>query len=119
MKNNNLNLNTIKTVYDFRSFTKSQISILNSYLSDLKYKNKFEIIRKDEKVVLDLKKNIDVFLNEIKTQCNVSYFYQRSSELIDVMIEYYNLLNRYDELFKAILFENQEYKAKDAERLVL
>ena len=95
---------------------KSQINILNFYLSDSKYKNKFEKIRKDEKVVLDLKKNIDVFLNEIKTECNISFFYQ---ELIDVMIEYYDLLNRYDELFNAILFKTQEFKSRDAERLVV
>ena len=119
MKNNDLNLNTIQTIYDFGNFTKSQINILNFYLSDSKYKKKFEKIRKDEKVVLDLKKNIDVFLNEIKTEYNVSFFYQRSSELIDVMIEYYDLINRYDELFNAILFKNQEYKANDAERLVV
>lgn len=119
MKNNNLNLNTIKTVYDFRNFTKSQINILNFYLSDMKYKNKFEKIRKDEKVVLDLKKNMDVFFNEVKTECNVSFFYQRSSELIDVMIEYYDLINRYDELFNAILFKTQESKSRDAERLVV
>ena len=56
MQNNNLNLNTIQTVYDFRNFTKSQIYILNFYLSNSKYKNKFKKIRKDEKVVLDLKK---------------------------------------------------------------
>ena len=119
MKNNNLNLNTIKTVYDFRNFTKLQINILNFYLSDLKYKNKFEKIRKDEKVILDLKKNIDVFLNEIKTECNVSFFYHRSSELIDLIIEYYDLINRYDELFNAILFKNQDYKTNVVERLVV
>ena len=119
MKNNNLNLNTIETIYNFGNFTKSQINILNFYLSNLKYKNRFEEIRKDEKVVLDLKKNIDVFLNEIKTECNVSFFYLRSSELIDVMIEYYDLLNRYDELFNAILFKTQEFKSRDAERLVV
>ena len=51
-------------------------------------------IRKDEKVVLDLKK-ILMCLNEIKTECNISFFYLRSSELIDIMIEYYDLLNRY------------------------
>ena len=107
MKNNNLNLNTIQTVYDFGNFTKSQINILNFYLSNSKYKNKFKKIRKDEKVVLDLKKNIDVFLNEIKTECNISFFYHRSSELINIMIEYYDLLNRYDELFNAILFKTQ------------
>ena len=107
MKNNNLNLNTIQTVYDFGNFTKSQINILNFYLSNSKYKNKFKKIRKDEKVVLDLKKNIDVFLNEIKTECNISFFYHRSSELIDVMIEYYDLINRYDELFNAILFKTK------------
>ena len=50
MKNNNLNLNTIKTVYDFRNFTKSQINILNFYLSDLKYKNKFEKLKKMKKL---------------------------------------------------------------------
>ena len=44
-----------------------RLIFLTFYLSDSKYKNKFEKIRKDEKVVLDLKKNIDVFLNEIKT----------------------------------------------------
>ena len=119
MKNNNLNLNTIKTLYDFGNFTKSQINILNFYLSYSKYKNKFEKIRKDEKVVLDLKKNIDVFLNEIKTECNVSFFYHRSSELIDLIIEYYDLINRYDELFNAILFKNQDYKSNDVERLVV
>ena len=119
MKNNDLNLNTIQTIYDFGNFSKSQINILNFYLSDTKYKNKFEKIRKDEKVVLDLKKNIDVFLNEIKTEYNVSFFYQRSSELIDVMIEYYDLLSRYDELFNAILFKTQEFKSRDAERLVV
>ena len=119
MKNNNLKLNSIKTVYDFGNFTKSQINILNFYLSNSKYKNKFEKIRKDEKVVLDLKKNIDVFLNEIKTECNVSFFYHRSSELIDLIIEYYDLINRYDELFNAILFKNQDYKSNDVERLVV
>ena len=61
MKNNNLNLNTIQTVYDFGNFTKSQINILNFYLSNSKYKNKFEKIRKDEKVVLDLKKILMCF----------------------------------------------------------
>ena len=60
-----------------------------------------------------------MFLNEIKTECNVSFFYQWSSELIDVMIEYYDLLNKYDELFNAILFKNQDYKDNDAERLVV
>ena len=119
MKNNNLKLNSIKTVYDFGNFTKSQINILNFYLSNSKYKNKFEKIRKDEKVVLDLKKNIDVFLNEIKTECNVSFFYHRSSELIDLIIEYYDLINRYDELFNAILFKNQDYKTNVVERLVV
>ena len=53
MQNNNLNLNTIQTVYDFRNLTKSQINILNFYLSNSKYKNKFKKNRKDEKVVLD------------------------------------------------------------------
>ena len=71
MKNNDLNLNTIQTIYDFGNFSKSQINVVNFYLSDSKYKKKFEKIRKDEKVVLDLKKNIVVFLNEIKTECNV------------------------------------------------
>ena len=56
MKNNDLNLNTIQTIYDFGNFNKSQIKILNLYLSDTKYKNEFEKIRKDEKIVLDLKK---------------------------------------------------------------
>tara|TARA_Y100001954_G_C15392592_1_gene398760 strand:+ start:84 stop:266 length:183 start_codon:yes stop_codon:yes gene_type:complete len=60
-----------------------------------------------------------VFLNEIKTECNVSFFYHRSSELIDLVIEYYDLINRYDELFNAILFKNQDYKTNDAERLVV
>ena len=119
MKNKDLNLNTIQTIYDFGNFTKSQINIFNFYLSNSKFKNEFEKIRKDEKVVLDLKNNIDVFLNETKTECNISFFYHRSSELIDVMIEYYDLLNRYDELFNEILFKNQEYKANDAERLVV
>ena len=119
MKNNNLNLNTIETIYNFGNFTKSQINILNFYLSNLKYKNRFEEIRKDEKVVLDLKKNIDVFLNEIKTECNVSFFYLRSSELIDVMIEYYDLLNRYDELFNAILLKTHESESRSAESLAV
>ena len=60
-----------------------------------------------------------MFLNEIKTECNVSFFYHRSSELIDLIIEYYDLINRYDELFNAILFKNQDYKTNDAERLVV
>ncbi len=60
-----------------------------------------------------------MFLNEIKTECNVSFFYHRSSELIDLVIEYYDLINRYDELFNAILFKNQDYKTNDAERLVV
>ena len=60
-----------------------------------------------------------MFLNEIKTECNVSFFYRRSSELIDLIIEYYDLINRYDELFDAILFKNQDYKTNDAERLVV
>ena len=54
-------LNTIQTVYDFGNFTKSQINIVNFYLSNSKYKNKFEKIRKDEKVVLDLKKILMCF----------------------------------------------------------
>ena len=82
-------------------------------------KMKFEKIRKDEKVVLDLKKNIDVFLNETKTECNISFFYHRSSELIDIMIEYYDLLNRYDELFNAILLKTQESKSRNAESLAV
>ena len=60
-----------------------------------------------------------MFLNEIKTECNVSFFYHRSSELIDLIIEYYDLINRYDELFNAILFKNQDYKTNDVERLVV
>ena len=119
MKNNDLNLNTIQTIYDFGNFSKSQIKILNLYLSVTKYKNEFEKIRKDEKVVLDLKKNIDVFLNEIKTECNISFFYHRSSELIDIMIEYYDLINRYDEPFNAILFKTQESKSRNAESLAV
>ena len=119
MKNNDLNLNTIQTIYDFGNFSKSQIKILNFYLSDSKYKNEFEKIRKDEKVVLDLKNNIDVFLNETKTECNISFFYHRSSELIDIMIEYYDLLNRYDELFNAILLKTQESKSHNAESLAV
>ena len=119
MKNNDLNLNTIQTFYDFRSFTKSQIKILNLYLSDTKYKNEFEKIRKDENVVLDLKNNINVFLNETKTECNISFFYHRSSELIDIMIEYYDLLNRYDELFNAILLKTQKLKSRSAESLAV
>jgi len=119
MKNNDLNLNTIQTFYDFRSFTKSQIKILNLYLSDTKYKNEFEKIRKDERVVLDLKNNINLFLNETKTECNISFFYHRSSELIDIMIEYYDLLNRYDELFNAILFKTQKSKSRNAESLAV
>ena len=119
MKNNDLNLNTIQTIYDFGSLTKSQINILNFFLSDTKYKNEFEKIRKDEKVVLDLKNNINLFLNETKTECNISFFYHRSSELIDIMIEYYDLLNRYDQLFNAILFKTQESKSPNAESLVV
>ena len=69
--------------------------------------------------VLDLKKNIDVFLNEIKTEYNVSFFYHRSSELIDIMIEYYDLLNRYDELFNAILLKTQESESHKAESLAV
>ena len=45
----------------FETLQSQKINILNFYLSNSKYKNKFEKIRKDEKVVLDLKKNIDVF----------------------------------------------------------
>ena len=119
MKNNNLSLNTIQTIYDFRNFTKSQIKILNFYLSDSKYKNEFKKIRKDEKVVLALKNNINLFLNETKTECNISFFYHRSSELIDIMIEYYDLLNRYDELFNAILLKTQESKSRNAESLAV
>ena len=119
MKNNDLNLNTIQTIYDFGNFSKSQINILNFYLSDSKYKNKFEKIRKDEKAVLDLKNNINLFLNETKKECNISFFYHRSSELIDIMIEYYDLLNRYDELFNAILFKTQESKSRNAEGLAV
>jgi len=119
MKNSDLNLNTIQTIYDFGNFTKSQIKTLNFYLSDSKYKNKFEKIRKDEKVVLDLKNNINLFLNETKTECNISFFYHRSSELIDIMIEYYDLLNRYDELFNAILFKTQKSKSRNAESLAV
>ena len=51
MKNNDLDLNTIQTIFNFGNFTKSQINTLNFYLSDTKYKNEFEKIRKDEKVV--------------------------------------------------------------------
>ncbi len=119
MKNNDLNLNTIQTIYDFGNFSKSQINILNFYLSDSKYKNEFEKIRKDEKVVLDLKNNINLFLNETKKECNISFFYHRSSELIDIMIEYYDLLNRYDELFNAILLKTQESKSRNAESLAV
>ena len=119
MENNNLNLNTVQTIYDFGKFTKSQIKTLNFYLSDSKYKNEFGKIRKDEKVVLDLKNNINVFLNETKTECNISFFYHRSSELIDIMIEYYDLVNRYDQLFNAILFKTQESKSPNAESLVV
>ena len=119
MQNNNLNLNTIQTVYDFRNFTKSQINNLNFYLSNSKYKNKFKKIRKDEKVVLDLKNSINLFLNETKTECNISFFYHRSSELIDIMIEYYDLLNRYDELFNAILLKTQVSESRNAESLVV
>ena len=60
-----------------------------------------------------------MFLNEIKTECNVSFFYHRSSELIDLIIEYYDLINRYDELLNAILFKIQDYKTNDVERLVV
>ena len=119
MKNNHLNLNTIQTIYDFGNFTKSQINIFNFYLSNSKFKNEFEKIRKDEKVVLDLKKNIDVFLNETKTECNISFFYHRSTELIDIMIDYYDLINRYDELFNAILFKTQKSKSRNADSLVV
>ena len=98
MKNSDLNLNTIQTIYDFGNFSKSQINILNFYLSDTKYKNKFEKIRKDEKIVLDFKNSINLFLNETKSECNISFFYHRSSELIYIMIEHYDLLNRYNEL---------------------
>ena len=119
MKNKDLNLNTIQTIYDFGNFTKSQINIFNFYLSNSKFKNEFEKIRKDEKVVLDLKNNIDVFLNETKTECNISFFYHRSSELIDIMIEYYDLLNRYDELFNAILLKTQESESRNAESLAV
>ena len=119
MKNNDLNLNTIETIYDFGNFTKSQIKILNLYLSVTKYRNEFEKIRKDEKVVLDLKNNINLFLNETKTECNISFFYHRSLELIDIMIEYYDVFNRYDELFNAILFKMQEYKSRNAESLAV
>lgn len=56
MKNNNLNLNTIKTFYYFGKFTRSQINSLNLYLSNSKYKNKIKKIRKDKKVVLTFKK---------------------------------------------------------------
>ena len=58
-------------------------------------------------------------LNEIKTECNISFFYHRSSELINIMIEYYDLLNRYDELFNAILFKTQESKSRNAESLAV
>lgn len=119
MKNNDLNLNTIQTIYDFGNFSKSQINILNFYLSDTKYKNKFEKIRKDEKVVLDIKNSINLFLNETKSECNISFFYHRSSELIDIMIEYYDLLNRYDELFNAILLKTQESESHKAESLAV
>ena len=119
MKNNNLNLNAIQTIYDFGNFSKSQINILNFYLSDSKYKNKFKKIRKDEKVVLDLKNSINLFLNETKTECNISFFYHRSSELIDIMIEYYDLLNRYDELFNAILLKTQESESHKVESLAV
>ena len=58
-------------------------------------------------------------LNEIKTECNISFFYHRSSELIDIMIEYYDLINRYDELFNAILFKKQKSKLLNAESLAV
>ena len=119
MQDNHLNLNTIQTFYDFGNFTKSQIKTLNFYLSDSKYKNEFEKIRKDEKVVLDLKNSINLFLNETKSECNISFFYHRSSELIDIMIEYYDLLNRYDELFNAILLKTQESESRNAESLAV
>ena len=119
MKNNDLNLNTIQTIYDFGKFSESQIKTLNFYLLDSKYKNEFEKIRKDEKVVLGLKNNINLFLNETKKECNISFFYHRSTELIDIMIEYYDLLNRYDALFNEILFKTQESKSRNAESLAV
>ena len=60
-----------------------------------------------------------MFLNETKTECNISFFYHRSSELIDIMIEYYDLLNRYDELFNAILFKTKESESRNAESLAV
>ena len=119
MKNNDLNLNSIQTIYDFGNFTKSQINILNFYLSDSKYKNEFEKIRKDEKVVLDLKNNINLFLNETKSECNITFFYHRSTELIEIMVEYYDLINRYDELFNAILLKTQVSESRNAESLAV
>ena len=47
------------------------------------------------------------------------FFIIEAQKLIDLIIEYYDLINRYDELFNAILFKNQDYKTNDVERLVV
>ena len=57
MQKNNLNLNTIQTVYDFRNLTKSQIYILNFIYKTQNIKINLKKLERMKKVVLDLKKH--------------------------------------------------------------
>ena len=94
-------------------------TILNNVLQKENFIFIFRELSMFDKSSIDLKKNIDLFLNETKTEYNISFFYHRSSELIDIMIEYYDLLNRYDELFNAILLKTQESESRNAESLAV
>ena len=65
-------------------------------------------IRNDEQIILPLKEGIEIFLENLKDDNN-SYYFNRSYELINLMIEYYDINNRYDKLFKEIL-NNLEFE---------
>ena len=64
-----LNLNTIQTIY---IWLLSRRSRLLTFTYQTKYKNEFEKIRKDEKVVLIFKTILICFKRD-KEECNISF----------------------------------------------
>ena len=103
-----VNLSKIDSLYDYGKFSQEELNELSSQISFSKYKNQYNKIRNDEQIILPLKEGIEIFLENLKDDNN-SYDFNRSYELINLMIEYYDINNRYDKLFNEIL-NNLEFE---------
>lgn len=103
-----VNFNKIDSIYDYSKFSQEQLNELSLQISLSKYKNKYNKIRNDEQIILPLKEGIEIFLENLRDDSN-SYYFNRSSELVNLMIEHYDINNRYDLLFNEIL-DNIEFE---------